>query len=277
MTISKENKLCGVRLYKNSGTVKLEGFYRGFIGRREGLNIWIVDGSKVATDLYAEWIMGGNDQRYRFNPLEEVWIDDRLGCDELEYTIAHELLEVKLMRESQFTYDRAHNCSLDLEKTLRDANAVRAAKAHKQLCLQVAEKKLPGLKGLDTDLFKSLYRVHVGRYHGASIWIVDGGLVRHHVDQNFWAGANGLMVDYVPRNQIWLDASTSAMESYFSLRRQKLEFATIADGSSQRRAYELSLLAELSERERQASKRINHEASLEPVRYGARERGVKRT
>lgn len=276
MTISKETRLCGVRLNQSRGTVKLSGFYRGFIGRRDGLNIWIVDGSKVATDLYAEWIMGGNDQRYRFNPLDEVWIDDRLGCDELEYTVAHELLEVGLMRENRFTYERAHNCSLDLEKTLRDANSARSERAHRKLSLLQSERKLPGLKGVDMESLKGLYRVHAGRSGKASIWIVDGGMVRQHIDPNFWAGANGMMATYVPRNQIWLDASTSALESYFALRRQKLEFNTINGGSSQRRAYELALLAELNERERQARLRAEHEASLEPVRYGARDRGVKR-
>ncbi len=276
MTNSKETKLCGVRLYRNSGTVQLSGFYRGFIGRREGLNIWVVDGSKVSTDLYAEWIMGGNDQRYRFNPLAEVWIDDRLGCDELEYTLAHELLEVSLMRENQYTYARAHNCSLDLEKTMRDANVVKAGKALRKLTLLQSQKKLPGLKDVDPALLASLYRVHVGRSGGASIWIVDGSLVRHYLDPNFWAGTNGLMAEYVPDNQIWLDASTGCLESYFALRRQKLEFNSLSGGSSQRRAYELALLDELNERERQSRLRIDHESSLEPVRYGSRERGIKR-
>ena len=149
MTHIHEHRLCGARLYKDSGSVQLSGFYRGRIGRRDGLDIWVVDGSKVAKDIYPEFIMGGNDQRYRFNPLNEVWIDDRLGCDELEYTVAHELLEVQLMREKRYTYDKAHNRSLDLEKTLRDANVTRAAAAGRRLTKLAKSGQKPGLQKAD--------------------------------------------------------------------------------------------------------------------------------
>lgn len=271
-----EHRLCGMRLFKDSGKVQLSGFYRGLVGRREGLDIWMVDGSKVAKDLYPEFIMGGNDQRYRFNPLNEVWLDDRLGCDEMEYTLAHELLEVRLMREKRWTYDRAHNCSLDLEKTLRESNWEKSIRAARRLTRLVENREVPGLKNVDPALFPHLYRVFVGRAHGASIWIVDGGLIRRQVDPNFWAAQNGLMHNYVPKKEIWMDASTSALEFHLALKRQKLEYKLITDGSSQRRAYEQGLIADIDERERQACLCKNHEAGLAPVSYGARARGVKR-
>lgn len=276
MSHNTEQRLCGVRLFKDSGKVRLSGFYRGLVGRREGLDIWMVDGSKVAKDLYPEFIMGGNDQRYRFNPLNEVWIDDRLACEEFEYTVAHELLEVRLMREKRWTYDKAHNCSLDLELTLRNANWQRSIKAGNRLSRLVKDKKVPGLKDLDPALFPRIYRTFVGKAHGASVWIVDGGLIRHRVDPNFWAAQNGLMVNYVPKKEIWMDASTSAMEFYHALKRQKLEYKLLSDGSSQRRAYEQGLIADIDERERQACLCVKHEAGLAPVSYGARSRGVKR-
>ena len=84
------------------------------------------------------------------------------------------------------------------------------------------------------------------------------------------------MSDYVPEKEIWLDASTSSLEFFYALKRQKFEYSHINDGSSQSRAYALALIADIDERERQAALCQKHEAGLAPVAYGARDRGVKR-
>src|SRR5437762_1768231 len=95
-------------LHRQNGRLRLRDIYRVYLGKREGQEVWIVDGAKVCREIYPAFIMGGNDQRYRFNPPGEVWIDNRIAVEELSYTLAHELIERKLMKRNGMTYDEAH-------------------------------------------------------------------------------------------------------------------------------------------------------------------------
>ncbi len=83
-----------------SGRTRLSGIYRVRLGKREGQKDLVGRRrSSGALCVSPAFIMGGNDQRYRFDPDDEVWIDNRIGIEEFEYTVAHELLERKMMRE----------------------------------------------------------------------------------------------------------------------------------------------------------------------------------
>lgn len=265
-----------MRLYQNTGTIKLNGIYRAMIGRRDGQPVWIVDGVQIARQIYPEWIMGGNDQRYRFNPSGELWIDDRIGAEELEYTIRHEVLERSLMKGQGLSYDRAHNQSLALEKTLRDADEQRCRTAGRRL-VRMAESGVlgPKAKAMDPEKLSRVYRVKWGRSEGATIWIVDGCMIRAELEPNFCFGDNGLMSEFIPRDEIWIDHSMSSVEAYFTVFAQKLEFGYLAKGSKQDRAYQLALIGQLEERDRQARLAAQHEDRLDPVRFGSREKGVK--
>jgi len=219
--------------------------------------VWLVDGERVCLSLYPDFIMGGNDQRYRFNPLGDVWIDNRIGVEELEYTIAHELIERKLMRERGMTYERAHNEGLLLEKRMRLSDERRSVKHGKRV----------GHEGI--------YRVYVGRRGGASVWIVDGAQVRKTLDGDFCFGANGVTSSYIPKGEIWLDSAMSVEQAYYQLLCETTERKLIAKGLSYDRAYDEAAAAVARERVRQAELRTVHEAGLPPVHYGHRDRGHK--
>jgi len=47
---------------------KVGNIYRYFWGKKDNYNIWIVDGGLVREKIYKEWLFGGNEQRYIFNP-----------------------------------------------------------------------------------------------------------------------------------------------------------------------------------------------------------------
>ena len=66
---------------------KIDGVYRFFAGEKDGYNIWIVDGYKIRHKIYQEFLYGGNEQRYPFNPKGEIWIDHAVSCEEYELTL----------------------------------------------------------------------------------------------------------------------------------------------------------------------------------------------
>lgn len=266
-------------LYKRSGLVTLHDIYRVYLGKRQGQHIWIVDGDKVFCKLYPAFIMGGNDQRYRFNPLNEVWIDNRIAVEELDYTIAHELIERKLMCERLWSYERAHKEGLALEKRLRMRNMRRVANKENStepVTLGEWEDGLPRqLAGIRVPL-DGVYRAFHGTVQGLAVWIVDGPKVRRDLYGDFCFGGHDLKYRFIPRNEIWLDSAMSAEQLKYTLLQELTERKLMASGKPYDLAYEMALAKQLDERERQARLVLEHEQELAPVSYGVRDRGAKK-
>lgn len=261
MKSCKEHKLCKL-LYRNTGHLKLSGFYKARLGTKEGQVIWVVDGDMVAWKLYPAFIMGGNDQRYRFNPQDEVWLDSRSGVEELRYTLAHELIERRLMRERGWTYARAHKEGIKLEKQMRDADMLS--------CRQHECKVKQG----GGTLPRGIYRQFVGRRQGLAVWIVDGPMIRRELYGDFSMGGHGLKYPFVPRSEIWLDSAMTLEQLNYVLIQELSERKLMLAGEPYADAYELALCSVLDERLRQNRLVSRHEKCLPPVRFGARDRGV---
>jgi len=103
------------KVYRHSD---LEGIYRLRIGKRKGLEVWIVDGAKVRRELYTDFLFGGNDQRYKFTPEGEIWIDNSISVEELEFTIIHEITEREFMKQGM-SYAKAHELATQEELRAR--------------------------------------------------------------------------------------------------------------------------------------------------------------
>ncbi|PIW91878.1 MAG: hypothetical protein CO031_01625 [Candidatus Nealsonbacteria bacterium CG_4_9_14_0_2_um_filter_37_38] len=103
------------KVYRHSD---LEGIYRLRIGKRKGLEVWIVDGAKVRRELYTDFLFGGNDQRYKFIPEDEIWIDNSISVEELEFTIIHEITEREFMKQGM-SYAKAHELATQEELRAR--------------------------------------------------------------------------------------------------------------------------------------------------------------
>ncbi len=253
-----------------SPTVKLENVYRSYMGKRNGQPVWIVDWDQVCR-LYPHWIMGGNDQRYRFNPPDEVWIDSSMGIEEYEYTVVHELVEQELMRDRLWTYDRAHDyANVTVDRKLRADNQHRIARKMKRLRRDGAPK------GFQPELFEGIYKAFNGRRMEHEVWVVDGSLVRRQLDVDFaFPGAHWLRRDYVPKGEIWLDAATSCGQLALAMVELLAMLKAERAGHSVEEAYSLGHVAREFERVRQRGLCAAHEAAMPPVRLGARERGVR--
>lgn len=260
MNQCKIHPVCSLA-HRTGERVRLSKIYRQFLGNRQGQKVWIVDGAKVCLDLYPEFIMGGNDQRYRFNPLDDIWIDNRLGIEELHYTLEHELIERHLMQETQCTYVKAHDeGGLLVEAKMRNGNERRVARRQRTL----------------DPLVAGVYRMYFGQRGGVKIWVVDGPLVRKTFFPDFCFATHDLRRDFVPEKEIWLDSAMAIEEAHFNIIQLTNERALMAAGKEYAEAYEVGQRAMFEERVRQAELVSKHEAVLPMVTYGVRNRGFKR-
>jgi hypothetical protein len=258
---------------RKGGSIKLSGFYRIYLGTREKQKIWIVDGDKVCRELYPEFIMGGNDQRYRFNPVDDIWIDNRIAIEELEYTIAHELIERKLMQDKGWSYNRAHTeGGIATEKVMRERDARRVAARKRAAAALVAPERLHADPVCVGDMYKAFY----GNRDGCKVWIVDGPRVRKDLYPDFCFGTHDLKSPFVPQNEIWLDSAMSIEEAHYAIMHQRVERKLLAEGKKWEKCYDTALQVTFDERNHQLELARIHEARLAPVSYGVRAKGVKR-
>jgi len=110
----------------------LKGVYEYYIGKRDGLDVWIVNGSFIRRKILSEFLFGGNDHVYNFIPEGEIWLDSAINAVELEYTTRHELTERKLMAEKGLSYDEAHKIASVEEQQSREKNYVLIEEKEKE-------------------------------------------------------------------------------------------------------------------------------------------------
>lgn len=219
----------------------IDGVYRYHCGKIGDYEVWIVDGNTVRQKIYKEFLYGGNEQRYIFNPKGEIWIDNAISCEEFDLTVAHELNERHLMAKFGWTYDMAHDSSLMLEQLIRHRNQ-KAATDHESSLKKVSvldsyEKKeirtLP-----DSVKLENIYRVPEGTREGISIWIVDGYMIRKNLYPDFGFSGNDLAYKFIPPKEIWIDGQVSCEETEYSIALELLERKLMAEGKSYSDAYE---------------------------------------
>lgn len=275
---NKNDLLAQVRrlLGKPRGVVKLENIYLVKLGRSQGQTIWVVHGGRVHRLLYPHFLSGGNDQRYRYTPENEVWIDHRMGLSELRYTILHELLERKLMRERGWSYNRAHKEALAAEEKARLNDEHRCARKEDEAAILWSTCWRKSALRIGSTKRHSIYRAFYGTVKGMKVWLVDGTEVRRMLDGNFLYAGHDLNAGYIPKGEIWLDLNISCEEAWFSLQGELASRQAKIDGHSDDLSDKIGLVAQWREWQKQEVLSRKHEVELPPVRYGVRERGHKK-
>jgi len=226
----------------NNKTVK--DVYRCYYGEKEGFAIWIVDGYKVRQKIYKEFLYGGNEQRYLFNPKGEIWIDHAVSCEEFELTLAHELNERSLMAKFGWTYEKSHDSSLMIELKMRK-NYDSICRAHEaslhKVCPEDAThvREIPGIP--DSIVISGIYRVPLGVREGISIWVVDGYKVRAAIFPDFGLSGNDMAYHFMPGKEIWIDGQMSSEETEFSIKTELLERKLMTEGVSYGKAYDSAI------------------------------------
>ncbi|MDP4223178.1 MAG: hypothetical protein Q8868_07690 [Bacteroidota bacterium] len=222
-------------------TRKVNGVYRYFCGEKDNYKIWIIDGNRVRQKIYKEYLYGGNEQRYIFNPKGEIWIDNAISCEEYDLTVAHELNERHLMAKFGWTYEAAHDSSLSLEQVIRHRNQETCV-SHEASLKKVSvldsynKKEIRNLP--DSIKLNNVYRVPEGVRDGISIWIVDGYMVRKNFYPDFGFSGNDMAYHFIPVKEIWIDGQVSCEETEYSIALEMKERQLMMEGKSYSDAYE---------------------------------------
>jgi hypothetical protein len=236
-----------------TGNKKVGGVYRNFFGTKNGYNIWIVDGNVVRQKIYMEFLYGGNEQRYLFNPKGEIWIDNAISCEEFDLTVAHELNEGHLMAKFGWEYQTAHDSSLHLELIIRRKNE-EVCRSHEASLKKVSVTDHDNIKEIkyipDSIQLQNIYRIPMGTRDGISIWVVDGYLVRKTIYPDFGFSGNDLACHFIPQKEIWIDGQVSCEETEYSISLEMMERKLMTEGKSYSDAYEAAVELVREQREK---------------------------
>ena len=223
---------------------KVGDVYRYYNGKKGNYDIWIIDGNIVRQKIYKEFLYGGNEQRYIFNPKGEIWIDNAISCEEYDLTVAHELNERHLMAKYGWEYQTAHDSSLSLELTIRHNNET-ICRAHEASLKKVAVTDSYNKKEIkylpDSIQLQNIYRIPMGTKDGISIWVVDGYLVRKNIYPDFGFSGNDLAYHFIPQKEIWIDGQVSCEETDYSVSLEMMERKLMAEGNSYSDSYETAV------------------------------------
>lgn len=83
------------------------------------IGVWRVDGHLVRCYYKTDYTEGGHGYVYRWCPDNQVWIEKDIHPSELPFIVAHEYTELRLMRDCDYDYDRAHAICSKVEFDLR--------------------------------------------------------------------------------------------------------------------------------------------------------------
>ncbi|PIQ68506.1 MAG: hypothetical protein COV91_03780 [Candidatus Taylorbacteria bacterium CG11_big_fil_rev_8_21_14_0_20_46_11] len=267
----------------------LENIYRLKVGTRRGLHIWIVDGAKVRRELYTNFISGGNDQRYKFIPPEEIWIDNAFSAEELEFTIIYQLHERELLKQGvghekavSLAGEEELKARINQTESLDELRARLYRKTNGAKTENIAPAPAPPNKKADVSLGKppmiliqdpnraekvyshadleNIYRLKVGTRKGLHIWIVDGAKIRREIYIYFVLGGNDQRYKFIPMGEIWVDNAVSVEEMEFTILHEIYERELMLhQGLTYAKAHEQAA------REEQKA-RINKNESLDDLR-----------
>jgi hypothetical protein len=114
-------------------SIQIRNIYRMLADKREGVDIWIVDGYMVRKNIYPDFGFSGNEYSYHFIPKNEIWIDGQITCEETEYSIITEMKERELMAGGK-SYEDAYSDAIDLSQKHRE-DMVKFAESHFSLAI----------------------------------------------------------------------------------------------------------------------------------------------
>jgi hypothetical protein len=197
--------------------------------------------SDLRQKIYKEFLYGGNEQRYLYNPKGEIWIDNAISCEEFDLTLAHELNERHLMAKFGWTYQTAHDSSLRLEQTIRRNNEL-ICREHEAMLKNVGVTDSYNIKEIktlpDSIQLQSIYRIPMGSRDSLTVWIVDGYLVRKNIYPDFGFSGNDLAYHFIPAKEIWIDGQVSCEETEYSIALEMKERNLMREGKTYSDAYE---------------------------------------
>ena len=105
---------------KCAGPQKWKKFSPEFTKLAKGINVYIVDGDFVRSNINVDFVEGGHHCVYDYIPKDEIWVENMENKEDEYYNFQHEVYEHNLMRANpNMSYNTAHDKAVKRETKQR--------------------------------------------------------------------------------------------------------------------------------------------------------------
>lgn len=222
---------------------KNKDIYIKKIGKRGKIEIWVVDGEKVRSNLDEEFTNFGEHFCYPVIPEYEFWLDREAKPNERRFFIDHLLAEWQAMKNGA-PFLKAMG--------IGDARERLERKRTGDLKKILDKRGMPSAKKVHSKL--------LGKAGRLSVWLVDGRLARSDFDIDFTEGGHDLVYNYVPKNEVWIDNDIMPEERPYVLLHELFERLQMGKGLTYNQAHRRASLLEWHARhnEKELKKNLAH-------------------
>jgi len=173
------------------------------VGVFSGYKVFYVSGYWVRNNIDRQFPNFGYSNNCPYIPEDEFWIDKENGKKEVRFWIDYLIAFKRFLAEGK-EYSEAANLASKIEQRERSKQKslqkIRKIKLKDKLLKKIHKKRL--LKNYTNHL---------------KIWVVRGDLVRSLFDLDFNQGGHGLVYNFIPKNEIWVDDDLYKKETPFVL------------------------------------------------------------
>ena len=169
----------------------------------------IVDGFKIRNTLDVEFCALGDKDVYPYMKPGQLWLE-RYYLPEKAFLL--HVYKIKKRLVKRFGWERA--------------------------------KALLRPDKFNRDLPEKCHLALLGKLGQLKIYLVDGPMVRRHLDPDFFFGGHYRVYKYVPKNEVWLDSAVTGPELKYVAVHELFELALMKIGKGYDDAHEYANAAE---------------------------------
>ena len=184
------------------------------IDRIGSTNVYEVNGKLIRDTQDKEFTNWGVRETNKIVPENEIWLDKEAAPDEHRYFI-----------DNAMALKRHIKGGVPRKKAQKLANSVESRERN---------KFLPGTNGTKEGVYKSILPKADGK---PTICIVHGDMVRKNLKTDFTEGGHGLVYDFIPKDQVWIDDDIGPDEVKFVLLHELHERNLMRKGISYDKAH----------------------------------------
>jgi len=199
--------------------------YKQYLGIVSHMNLWVVDGCFIRDRIDIAFTDVGQPLHQPYVPQNEIWVDDLADPRDMACSLFQAMIEYSLMSKG-WSFDGARAWAGVEESRIRKSPVEVPDKATVVLYLRSwfqnwsppSRRRMGNLSTCRLDFAdlsmascnrppsSCVYRIEtLGKIDGYTILVVDGNLVRTHLDVYFTQGGNPARYGYIPRTEIWVE------------------------------------------------------------------------
>ncbi len=191
----------------------LPAVHRKLLERREGVEIWRVDGHRIRDEVDVEFTNGHHHLTRAYVPPGEIWLDrEAPGSGEWAYWAVHQLAQRAAMMRG-VPYLRALTIANRAERLARRAAGEPGPEERASVRARLRRRSL-------------------GVAAGKQVWLVDGSALRSAFYQDFTLGGHNLRYRFIPRHEVWIDDAVAPAERPAILHHELVEIGHMERGMS---------------------------------------------